>query len=281
VAVDVDGTLLDRAHRASAANVAAVRAARAGGVRVVLVTARPPIALRTVLAALDADPDAVAGPALDAQAVGALAPDAPGQPEGPVFVASQGALTGRFRGDALVVLERHPMPVEAARACAAHVPAGVSVQWYALDGWLVERMDALVEQEAGIVAAAPSLGSFGSAPAPDKLLLLAPPERTALLDGVRVPAGLQAVRSTSTHLEVTAAGVDKVGALAACAERWGIGRDQVAAIGDGPNDVPMLAFAGVAVVPSNACAQARAIADAVVPSNEHDAVARALELLLG
>ncbi|HEX6887715.1 MAG TPA: HAD hydrolase family protein [Candidatus Nanopelagicales bacterium] len=269
VAVDVDGTLLDGAHRVSPANAAAVRAARSRGVRVVLVTARPPIALRAVLAALDAD------------AVAAPAPAAAGQHEGPVFVASQGALTGRFRGDALAVLARHPMPVAAARACAAAVPAGVCVQWYALDGWLVEHMDALVEQEARIVAATPQLGAFGTAPAPDKLLLLAPPERTDLLDDVHVPAGLEAVRSTPTHLEVTAAGVDKVAALAACAVRWGIGRDQVAAIGDGPNDAPMLAFAGVAIVPANASPQARAMADLVVPSNDQDAVARALELLLG
>jgi hypothetical protein len=266
VAVDVDGTLLDRRHRVSTANATAVARALAGGVRVVLVSARPPGALRVVLAALAAE-----------------APDAaPGGP-GPVFVASQGAIVAAFRADGtLEVCDRAPMPVALARAVVRAVPRGVAVNWYVEDRWLVERLDALVEREAAITACRPVLADLRSASdAPDKLLLLAPRDRTHLLDDLALPDGLVGVRSTPTHLEVTRAGVDKVRGLAWWCASLGIAPEQVAAIGDGGNDVPMLRFAGVAVVPANAGPAVRAEADHVVADHDHDAVAGALALLLG
>jgi hypothetical protein len=250
VAVDVDGTLLDRRHRVSTANATAVARALAGGVRVVLVSARPPGALRVVLAALAAE-----------------APDAaPGGP-GPVFVASQGAIVAAFRADGtLEVCDRAPMPVALARAVVRAVPRGVAVNWYVEDRWLVERLDALVEREAAITACRPVLADLRSASdAPDKLLLLAPRDRTHLLDDLALPDGLVGVRSTPTHLEVTRAGVDKVRGLAWWCASLGIAPEQVAAIGDGGNAGP----------------EVRAEADHVVADHDHDAVAGALALLLG
>ncbi|MCU0300620.1 MAG: Cof-type HAD-IIB family hydrolase [Candidatus Nanopelagicales bacterium] len=262
VAVDVDGTLLDRRHRVSAANAAAVVRAAAAGVRVVLVSARPPGALRVVLAAL-----AGAGPPAEA---------------GPVFVASQGALVGAYRDDgALVVRHRSPMPAASARAVLRAAPQGVAVNWYAGERWLVGALDALVEREAAITGCRPQVVDLrGERDDPDKLLLLAPPERTQLLDGLALPAGLVGVRSTPTHLEVTRDGVDKVRGLAWLCATLDVAPHEVAAIGDGGNDLPMLRFAGVAVAPANAVPDVLAQADLVVADHDHDAVAEALALLL-
>jgi hydroxymethylpyrimidine pyrophosphatase-like HAD family hydrolase len=48
------------------------------------------------------------------------------------------------------------------------------------------------------------------------------------------------------------------------------------AIGDGPNDLGMLEWAGFSVAVANATVSARELADAVVPSNDDQGVARAI-----
>ncbi len=93
-------------------------------------------------------------------------------------------------------------------------------------------------------------------------------------------------RATITHsssfglLEISAPGVTKATGLAELAGRHGIGADEVAAIGDMPNDVAMLEWAGHSYAVANAHPAARAAADEVVASNDDDAVAELIESVL-
>jgi hypothetical protein len=50
-------------------------------------------------------------------------------------------------------------------------------------------------------------------------------------------------------------------------------------MGDGRNDRSMLEWAGTSIAPANGHPDALAVADLVVPSNDEDAVARAVDLL--
>src|SRR6185312_16156097 len=89
---------------------------------------------------------------------------------------------------------------------------------------------------------------------------------------------LLADRGSVTHssmfglLEIAAAGVTKASGLAELATSHGIGPDEVVAIGDMPNDVPMLIWAGTSYAVANAHPAAKDAAGAVVGSNEDDAV---------
>ena len=93
-------------------------------------------------------------------------------------------------------------------------------------------------------------------------------------------------RASITHsssiglLEIAAPGVTKATGLAEVAATHGIAPDEVAAIGDMPNDVPMLQWAGRSYAVANAHPSARAAADEVVGSNDEDAVAVLIESLL-
>ena len=60
----------------------------------------------------------------------------------------------------------------------------------------------------------------------------------------------------------------------------GVAAEQVVAIGDGRNDLAMLAFAGVAVAPANAHPEVLAAADLITSSNDEDGVAQALAQLV-
>jgi HAD superfamily hydrolase (TIGR01484 family) len=87
--------------------------------------------------------------------------------------------------------------------------------------------------------------------------------------------------SATALLEISAAGVTKASTLELlCAER-GIGREQVVAFGDMPNDIPMLAWAGASYAMADAHPTVRQAAGQVAPGNDDDGVARVLEELLG
>jgi hydroxymethylpyrimidine pyrophosphatase-like HAD family hydrolase len=74
--------------------------------------------------------------------------------------------------------------------------------------------------------------------------------------------------------------VTKASGLAEVAESHGIGAADVVAVGDMPNDVPMLRWAGRGYAVANAHPDAIAAADEVLPSNDDDAVAVLIESVL-
>ena len=157
----------------------------------------------------------------------------------------------------------------------------MSVNWLAGERWLVPRLDDLIREEASIVGCAPDVADLSvEREGPDKLLLLAHSPGQDITELVTVPEGLVALASTPTHLEVTRADVDKADALSRLCARHRISPDQVVAIGDGRNDLGMLAFAGVAVAPANAHPDVRAAADLITASNDEEGVARALDRLV-
>jgi hypothetical protein len=81
-------------------------------------------------------------------------------------------------------------------------------------------------------------------------------------------------------LEIAPLGVTKATGLAELAALHGVDRAEVLAIGDMPNDVPMLEWAGHSYAVGNAHASARAAAQAIVGRNDDDAVAVLIEALL-
>jgi hypothetical protein len=72
---------------------------------------------------------------------------------------------------------------------------------------------------------------------------------------------------------------DKGQGLELVLERLGIGWEEVVAIGDNPNDIPMIRKAGVGVAMGNAPDEVKREAKLVAPSNDEEGVAWALEEL--
>jgi Cof subfamily protein (haloacid dehalogenase superfamily) len=78
-------------------------------------------------------------------------------------------------------------------------------------------------------------------------------------------------------LSIAAPGSSKGQALSWLAERWGVPRHEVMAIGDHYNDVSLMTAAGWGVAMGNAVPPVLAAADEVVADNENDGVAEAIE----
>ncbi len=77
-------------------------------------------------------------------------------------------------------------------------------------------------------------------------------------------------------LQVVRRGVDKAAALAKVAERYGVPRTGVMTIGDAPNDVPMLRWAGLGIALRNAWDEVRQAAHFTCAGNDDAGVAEAL-----
>lgn len=260
VVIDVDGTLLTSRHEVTPATVRAVAQGQQRGLEIVLATSRPPLALWPILERLS-----LVEPA--------------------EFIGSQGAITGSFAaGGRLRVIDRRQMPLDLAQATVmAALEAGLAVNWYSGQDWLVSHLDDQVRREARVVGFDPTVADLADqSEGPDKLLLIAPDGSPATLAelAAAVPAGLQAQTSNPTYLEITRADVDKASALRRLCGLRGVPAGAVVAMGDGMNDLGMLAFAGTAVAPANARPEVIAAADLVTSSNDDDGVARALDALV-
>jgi len=257
VATDLDGTLVHSDGTVTARTRAALAAAEAAGIEVVFVTGRPLRWTEEVF-------EHVGGHGLAIVSNGALVWDVaragvhrirPIQPATGVEVARR--LRAAVPGTHFAVetvpggialepgfLERHPVPDGSTRGSIEQIFTGPAVK-------LLARHETLLPQEFWDRA------------------------EDAVGDLVEITWS-----SATSLLEISAAGVTKASTLALiCAER-GIGADEVVALGDMPNDLPMLAWAGTSYAMANAHPTVLAAADRVAPGNDDDGVAQVIEALL-
>ncbi len=75
-------------------------------------------------------------------------------------------------------------------------------------------------------------------------------------------------------------GVSKGKALEALASHFGVSMEEVMAIGDGVNDIPLLSTAGLAIAMGNAPDELKAVADHVTLDVEHSGLAAAVDKFL-
>jgi Cof subfamily protein (haloacid dehalogenase superfamily) len=117
--------------------------------------------------------------------------------------------------------------------------------------------------------------------APPKVLFVVDPKiRGAIQEELQPKFGsrVNMMRTDPEYLEFLQPGIDKGVGLAKLAAACGIPLSQVMAIGDGENDIPMLAVSGWPVAVANAGQLCRAVAKFFTQSdNDHDAVAEAIQ----
>lgn len=120
-------------------------------------------------------------------------------------------------------------------------------------------------------------------PAPVKLLLSCPPEKTentVTIFKEKLKDYMDVFRSADTFIELVPKGIDKGSSLSYLAQHLNIHPDQIIAFGDESNDISMLRFVGLGVAVINATEPAKAAADLITKSNNEDGVAHILDLML-
>lgn len=91
---------------------------------------------------------------------------------------------------------------------------------------------------------------------------------------------LVAFTSLPQFLEIVNKKATKAEALRWIADKFNIKREEVMAIGDSHNDIPMIEWAGIGVAMGNADEKVKRVADFITLSNREDGVAYAIEKLI-
>ena len=100
--------------------------------------------------------------------------------------------------------------------------------------------------------------------------------RKALIEKT-FPGRFNVLFSAPTFLEIMPQGVDKGEGIRRLGELYGIGTDEIMALGDSQNDLDMLKAAGFPVAMANAAEEVKAAAAYVTASNDDDGVSAAVE----
>lgn len=264
VATDLDGTIVRADQTMSPRTVAVLRACEAAGVRVVLVTGRPPRWTRHVLEEIGLGGTAVC-------ANGALVLD------GATGTVSRARTVDHSTVRDVVGVLRGHWP-------SAHV-ALETTAGFAREPGYVTRWDTATDE----LAVAPleqllQAPGWGPAEVVKVLLRIEGGDADQMLALAREVVG---DRAEPTHsgaatglLEIGAAGVSKAATLAELAEEAGVPAHDVVGFGDQPNDVLMLAWTGRGYAMADGHPEALAAAAHRAPPVADDGVAQVLEPLL-
>ena len=255
---DLDGTLLNNAHRVPAATALYLRALVARGVPFVIVTARMPAA------------------ALPLQReIGISSP----------MICYGGALTLDKDLNPLRSLCLTPQQSAAVVAFAkAHFPQ-VQISLYAGNDWYAfnpQAPEIKLESQITGVPVQPVPPLYNKNIYPHKVFFITPDSDTCeqMLQALeqQFPA-LAVSHSGFGHIEVTAANAVKALAMQSLCQTLGIDVSSAIAFGDSLNDADMLRAAGLGVAVENASPQAKAAAKRICPCNEQEGVKQTLQEL--
>ena len=252
---DVDGTLVTDDKVLTARAEAAVAELRASGILFSIISSRPPRGLRML--------------------IGRLGIETP---------------VGGFNGGViatpdLAVVTEHLLPSQVARRAVDILNArGVEVWVFSGQNWLLRDPDGpYVPLEQHTVGFRPTIvEDFGSAlDSAAKIVgvskdfdLLEQCERDVR---VALTSSAFVVRSQRYYLDITHPLANKGVAVTEIAKLLGIPLTEIAAIGDGSNDVAMFERSGLSIAMGNASSQVQRKAGFVTDSNGDDGFARAIE----
>lgn len=91
---------------------------------------------------------------------------------------------------------------------------------------------------------------------------------------------LRSPRYTGFMCEIAPAGVSKWSGVLHVAEQSGIACDEICAVGDDVNDIPMILGAGLGVAMGNALDEVKAAADRIAPGHDSDGLVTVVDWLL-
>jgi Cof subfamily protein (haloacid dehalogenase superfamily) len=263
LACDLDGTLLDETGSLRPAVRNAIVAVRAAGVEVVLATGRSPWAVAEIARALGM--------------------------RGPQIVMNGGAYVSPVTCE--VVWARRLDPELVIEGLAFASGLGSSPLLGFLDGHARQRAEA-GESETPDFAVGPRLRQVDSLQAlagdgPVRVYVPTSPREhgRAVAEAVDWFGGRASIVFSDRYgFEIMLPGTNKGEALRRIAAAMRIDREQVAAVGDGPNDREMLEYAGSSAallpIPGSAPRKGPILAEAtrVVPSSAHDGAVEAIRL---
>ena len=260
LALDVDGTLLNSQNEISKRTRETLIKAEQMGIRIVLVSGRPPFGLQKIAEQLDLkNHEGYIIAYNGSQIINAT--------DGKILFEK------RVNPELLPYLERKsreykfPIFTYKDNQLITDTPDNAHIRHEAE----INGMEIVYEPEFSICV------DF----APCKVVLVSDEEES--MQGLygrwkfRMGGTVEVHRSEKFFLEVLPVGVDKSMALSFLMDHLNVKSEEVAAFGDGIRDVGMLQIAGQSIAMGNAVESVRACADVITDTNDNDGVAKIIE----
>ncbi len=256
---DVDGTLVTPQKELTAEALAAARELQAAGITLAITSGRPPRGMAMLI-----EPLALTGPIA-------------------------GFNGGVFVNPDLSVIESHPLdPAVAREALDLIRKSGLDAWVYTEEEWLIRDKDAphvareawTVKFEARVVPdfteehLSHAVKIVGVSDDHDLVARTEGEARTTLGDRA------SAARSQPYYLDVTNPKANKGEVVRWLARKMEVDAEEIATIGDMPNDVLMFKVGGLSIAMGNASKEVQAAAHAVTDTNEAEGFAKAVRRLL-
>ena len=261
IVMDMDGTLLDPQSRLTERTVRALRLAGEKGAGVVLASGRMPCALRSFVEALNL-----------------TAP----------LIAYNGALLADPRTEETLA----SFPIEAAlgrEIAAACEEMNLHIQSYRGDAFQCETANAYAKDyqtflncPVRLEAVGEKLSRWLDFDSPKFLAIDKPARISEVLPVMRekFKGRVKVATSQPRFIEFVSPKAGKAAALEKLCALMNVSRENVAAFGDGLNDLDMIEWAGTGYAMANAVDEVKARADKIAPSNAEDGVAQVVEALI-
>ncbi len=256
---DVDGTLVTEQKVLTERAVAAVKALRAKGIKFAVTSGRPPKGMNMLIAPLELDTP-IAG----------------------------------FNGGAMVqpdgkVIEEKTLPPDVARAAIELIRKHKMDAWlYTAQDWFVrDRKAPHCDREAWTVKFEPIVvGEFKDEDLDKAVKIVGVSDDRDLVAKCEKDAQeafgdkVSAARSQPYYLDVTHPQANKGAVVETLSKILGVGTDQIATIGDMPNDVNMFKKSGFSIAMGNSSEEVKKQASATTDSYNDEGFAKAVEKFL-
>lgn len=259
---DMDGTLLDDECRISEKNISVIKQSQ---IPFTLVSARSPVQMSEIVDALGLD-----------------------EPQ----IAFNGGVIFQETQNGRQILQENIVPLEDIRhiwQVLVNDLGSVNLSLFGANDWYVEKMDKYVEKEAKYGGQAPTMVDFVSLlKQPNlkiyKIMMITPDvsEMKTLNEKVSQlhPQGLNVLQSSETYLEITNQKAQKSLGVQYIQQLEHLEQSDMAAFGDGYNDVSMLEEVGTPIVMENALPGVKDYGKYLTLDNNHDGVAYGIEKYL-
>lgn len=203
-------------------------------------------------------------------------------------LAMNGGLIFRYVDQQIHILEKRfiakSLALQVQTAMKQRYPQ-IDFTWITEDTWFIPRMTSIMQAEMQYSGVQPVLGKhLQETASPIQIVLVMKDPRLfqRVQQFLQESFGKQlAIRASGDgYLTLNAAGASKA-TIVDYLMQHGAPREEIVAVGDDENDVPLLLAAGHSLTVANAHPQIKALVDEVIASNVNDGVANFLQQLAG
>lgn len=201
-------------------------------------------------------------------------------------IAFNGNLTFTQNQFGLQIIDKNPLASETVSQLLNYISTefpNVSLNWYSLAHWYINKQDKGTFIQKAITGIEPKIKAFDGQSEIYKIMMIVFDSQELLqlqaqLNNLNIP-NISVQQSGQWYLEITSDNKTKADAVQSILDNKNLDFQEIAAIGDGHNDIPLLQSAGLSIAVDNANSEVKKHVKMVVAKNTDHGVAEAISAI--